>query len=496
MTDGIFWMPPILFQEEHQTLLFQIVEMVFLVTDYGDTHDTRDVQIISLSKAGKEIRAQFADLREVPMFQGILDKREFIIGQDFDIDNLSISKSYEHGNNHNISLHQFIDNKSTSLFEIPRPNIARLHVLTAQWMVELEVLGEGNSYVDNGYVLPANRLFGNHLLSDIRHVKNDPVIRVDIDYFVLKCPQNGVVRGGTSINDYLISPRLSLLSNFEIFEQLFDNIGCEIKISDKGNFMRASIELFDSVQQLAEELANPAIVKMFNVVMDESKPSDRDKKGIPGVLVSGRVYVSFEDVSKAFDKEEEAFAKIDEYVRKKIFTKGYILQCERCRAAEWYRLEQVGQSFLCRRCNRDQIFSKHRWREGHQPNIFYKLDEMLYHGYKNNMRVPVLTLAKIRAQTKKSFMYIPEVVVINQRNKNQQLELDIVCIQDGKLIIGECKKGKNIDNDQLNRYNHIVNALNAHFIFASLSNEVDNVKERIALKSWINDPIIMSLNQL
>jgi len=493
ISEGIFWVPIRLFQEEYWVMLLQILGMVLLVADYDDMYDTKDIQVISLSKNATEIAEQFDKLYSIPMFQSMLRGRQFIVGQRFDIHNLFVFRTYERGNQQNISLHQFIDNKSASLFEIPKPAIIDQHALTTQWMVELEVLGEGESFVDSGYILPENPIFGSHLLFDLAYAKNDPFVRVDRHCFVLKCPQSGIVRVGTTLNDYLVSPRISVLSNYEIFKRLFESIECDIKVSDKGNFMSASIELFGSVEKLAQELHNPAVVRMFDMLMDESKPGDRAKKGIRGVLVGGRVYLCFEDVKMVFDNEEMASEKIDEYVRNRIFTKGFIFQCERCSAADWYRLEQVGQNFSCRRCNLEQIFSKQHWKDGHQPSIFYKVDEMFYQGYKNNMRVPIMTLASLRAQASKSFIYIPEVVLVNRKNSDQKSEIDILCIQDGKLIIGECKKDNSIDNRQLNRYHHLVNAIHAHFLFASLSKEISGVKSKVEKMSWEKEPILMSL---
>jgi hypothetical protein len=493
ISEGIFWFPSILLDEQYADLLYQALELVFMTADHFDPIEKRKVQVISRSVNNEVIQTCFEQLRNSARYISTHGDRNFLIGQPFDIHNLFVFKRYEQGKQNLVGLHQFIDNKSANLLDIPRPSFSRRLSVTEQWLVELEILGEGQNSVDLGYVLPEMPDFNFHLLADLHYVKNAPFMRIDGDSFVLQRPQSGLIIAGTTLDDYLVNPRISLLSNFEIFEQLFSGLTLTMAISDKGNYMRASVDLLGSIDALAEELVDPGTVKMLDAYINDAKPSERVKHKIPGILVNDRVYLNFEQLTEVLGEAEAASKKLDRYLHQGIFTKGFIFQCAKCRAADWYRLEEVGQRFTCRRCQLDQVFTQTHWKEGHQPSLFYKLDEMFYQGYQHNMKVPVLTLRSLRAKARKSFIYLPEVVLTSKDNSNIKSELDILCIQDGQLIIGESKKDNAIEIKQLNAYHDLVNKLNATFVFSSLSGDLSEVIRKISARNWLKEPIILPL---
>jgi len=493
ISESIFWFPSVLLDEQYADLLYQVLELVFMTVDNFDPIENRKVQVVSRSVNNKVIQASFEQLQNSARFISTHGDRNFLIGQPFDIHNLFVYKRYEQGKHNLVGLHQFIDNKSANLLDIPRPAFSRRLSVTDQWLVELEILGEGQNSVDLGYVLPEMPIFNFHLLADQHYVKNAPFMRIDGNSFVLQRPQIGLVIAGTTLDDYLVSPRILLLSNFEIFEQLFSGLTLTMAISDKGKYMSASVDLLGSIDALAEELVDPGTVKMLDAFINDAKPAERVKHKIPGILVNDRVYLNFDQLTQVLGEAEVASKKLDRYLQQGIFTKGFIFQCATCRAADWYRLEEVGQRFTCRRCQLDQVFTQAHWKEGHQPSLFYKLDEMFYQGYKHNMKVPVLTLRSLRAKARKSFIYLPEVILTSQDNPNIKSELDILCIQDGQLIIGESKKDNAIEIKQLNAYHDLVNKLNATFVFSSLSADLSEVIKKISARDWFKEPIILPL---
>ena len=66
------------------------------------------------------------------------------------------------------------------------------------------------------------------------------------------------------------------------------------------------------------------------------------------------------------------------------------------------------------------------------------------------MYVTVLTLNKLQNNCKRSFIYIPEIELFIKENqkKKQKKEIDICCLCDGKIILGECKKSERLENTE------------------------------------------------
>jgi hypothetical protein len=57
------------------------------------------------------------------------------------------------------------------------------------------------------------------------------------------------------------------------------------------------------------------------------------------------------------------------------------------------------------------------------------------------MFVPLLTLSYLKRKSKRSFLYVPEIELRKFPNTPKpDREVDICCIQDGRIVLGECKK--------------------------------------------------------
>jgi len=105
------------------------------------------------------------------------------------------------------------------------------------------------------------------------------------------------------------------------------------------------------------------------------------------------------------------------------------------------------------------------------------------------MIVPVLTLHKLQSLAKESFLFVPEIE-LRQQSANllhPYLEIDICCLVDGAIVIGECKKGDKLERTarkektRLNKYKHIMESIGAsRIIFSTLSDDWnDTTKYRI-----------------
>ena len=76
--------------------------------------------------------------------------------------------------------------------------------------------------------------------------------------------------------------------------------------------------------------------------------------------------------------------------------------------------------------------------KGDEPKIVYDLNEVVFQCFLNNEDLPILTLDYFRKRAKEALTFSPEFKIY--KNDQEYLEMDIACICDGKIVIGECKK--------------------------------------------------------
>jgi hypothetical protein len=63
----------------------------------------------------------------------------------------------------------------------------------------------------------------------------------------------------------------------------------------------------------------------------------------------------------------------------------------------------------------------------------------VYQALLNNSVAPILTLSALREKCTDSFLFCPELRIRAQGDEKHFMELDICCIPDGQLCIGEAK---------------------------------------------------------
>jgi hypothetical protein len=188
---------------------------------------------------------------------------------------------------------------------------------------------------------------------------------------------------------------------------------------------------------------------------------------------------------------------IDEYLNKGIFYRGYIFVCENCSDAAWHSISDVDQTFTCRRCGLNQQYKYTNWKYPNEPSWFYKLDEMIYLMLENNGHVPLLTLNKLRLQSKESFLFRPEVCITAKDSAKAYLELDICCIANGLLCIGEAKSKNSLASQELTvketaeRYHWLALKMGASMVAFSTTESEWSPSSRDAIRmAFANDPHI------
>lgn len=286
--------------------------------------------------------------------------------------------------------------------------------------------------------------------------------------YLFFCPN--VYSMGDSINKYLIEPYIKLLDPFEIFKRIFEESNYHIITSDKGNYERESNNKFGSLEKISNFLINEKYQNLFNKFIENDNPAVADD----GIFLKddNRMYMGLNSIKKILGDDINTI--VNDFIQKDILHRGFIFKCEKCKHTGWYDIEDVDNKFKCRRCGTIQHYnSEHLARQNPvEPEWFYKLDESIYQGYDNDMIVPILTLNKLKKLSKESFLYTNEIEIRKKENPSEQYrEIDICCILDGKIIIGECKVDNKLKDKEIKKYKDIYEEIGAEKIIFSTFNK-------------------------
>jgi hypothetical protein len=123
----------------------------------------------------------------------------------------------------------------------------------------------------------------------------------------------------------------------------------------------------------------------------------------------------------------------------RVFLKGFNLKCKKCSSEFWYHIKDVSEIINCKGCLQDFSLPI-------EPKFAYKLNDLI----KNNIYqtktnrdgnlTVIRTLVSLKKRSNQSFQYSPQVNLYDNHHSNKPCsEIDIICLSDGKLIIGEAK---------------------------------------------------------
>ncbi len=209
-------------------------------------------------------------------------------------------------------------------------------------------------------------------------------------------------------------------------------------MSDKGVYGSQACEIFGGLDEIGYAFRleqQRLLLKKYLDMADPPKGTHDDGT----FLNDGRRYLNFAAISKILGSDEGAIKTIDTYISKGIFHRGFIFQCGRCSDVAWFSISEISHTFACRRCGTIQPYSRKSWRYPSEPALFYKLDEIVYLTLLYNGDTPLLTLDYLRRQSSDSFLHCPELRITPKGSSKAYLELDVCCVTDGRLCIGEAK---------------------------------------------------------
>jgi hypothetical protein len=399
---------------------------------------------------------------------------------------------YERDNAYRPTALTVSENGQFDFFDTPRPkNFLRLDPYENRWIAEVNI--------------PAHQLPRNHRLGEwvVRHPmltsNGARTCKSGLAYF---CP-NAAYFGG-DIDTSLVRPSVVIPDALQMFEHLFQLEGYEATVSDKGFYERDTIEKFGSLATLAMLLRPNATREMLLKFLDHIKPTQgvRDEGS---VLNDRRRYLNLPAVSNFLGNEAAAQKMIEVLVSAHVLHRGFIFKCQFCRNADWFSIDEVSQNFKCKRCGRSQgISSANYWYGTYEPGWFYKLDEIVYQFLRHNGYVALLALDHLRRKAEESFLYTPDIELTKRGAAEASMELDILCVADGAMMIGEAKKedrlgtSKREEIETVRRYNRLAEQIGAEaLVFATFADTwSDNTQKYIGDNVRDRDLIFLTRSEL
>lgn len=375
---------------------------------------------------------------------------------------------FETGNELNRYSEQFLNGRGTNFIKTPEPlpeNFKEFGILKHSWVTEVAVTGVT---AQDGYKLPRKEVFSKSIFQEVPWpYTNQNAVRISRYGIAYKCPSQGLITSGVNPKSQIVRPRLYLLDSLSVFKELFGSVGYSVAYSDKGNYLRETMHLFGSLESLGSFMLREEIRKLFGAYLDESKSSE-DKGVFP--KSDRRRYLSFKNIDQILGNKVKTKQLLDDFTEKGVLQRGLIFQCERCRNASWYAVGQFGRTFTCNRCDTTQVYTSKHWKKPEEPQWYYRLAEVVYQGYAHDMIVPILTSYRLLKHAQESFIFTPELEFRkNPLAEKPDFEVDICCVVDGGLVIGECKKGDSLTKKELKKYTDLAGILNSDLLFATLS---------------------------
>lgn len=186
-------------------------------------------------------------------------------------------------------------------------------------------------------------------------------------------------------------------------------------------------------------------------------------------------YFDKNKVSLNRDELDNLEKSLQYLVSKSILNQGYIIKCKSCRFKNWINVQSLDENLRCAACAKNmKIPINSRWS--------FKINDILATAINDHGITPqILTLMKLRDDARSSFYFIPPVNLYSN-DKKLLTDIDIFCIQDGTLIVGEAKSSDRdlLDVDELVKVAINLNA--SKFVVSAPLIEIESARKNNFIK--------------
>jgi hypothetical protein len=132
--------------------------------------------------------------------------------------------------------------------------------------------------------------------------------------------------------------------------------------------------------------------------------------------------------------EADLKESMSELTKSNVLLTGIRPKCPFCGSANWYYIDEAKQNLRCKGCNYEYSMPAYQ-------DWYYKLNTLVQAGCFGHGLIPViLVLGELLLYPSVSFFYAPCLELFEKYGSDSYGDIDIVCIQNGKFIIGEIKQ--------------------------------------------------------
>jgi len=439
--DGVFWLPDTHLNAAHKKVIAnreredsevqpfsevegitsELVNTYYKIIKYG--HGKKNINLTSATLTSRQLTYRKQWMSEV-CFSGneILQHCNIVPFVTMPISCvMQVIEMNNHANQQDIV---FQNRQSIGRINTPKPkNFNPVNPSEHRWITTVNI---------DDFRPPALSFLGNKILTGMNSVQETRVAKDELAYF---CPN--VAYFGGDIDSITARPTISMPLDEDMLSAYFADSGYATELSDKGSYLKDTIDRFGSLEQTATFFRTESKRNIFDQYL-VTKPEQGDDE-IVRLSVESRTYLSFEAFRRKLKDESEAISLIDELLAKDIISRGLIFQCSRCRLAAWYDIGSVGNTFTCTRCGLNQTYNHSNWKYPAEPKWYYRLAETAYLFYESSSHLTALALDKLRLEAPNEFHYVSETNILNPQSSKPKQEIDILAISRGNIILGECK---------------------------------------------------------
>lgn len=251
-----------------------------------------------------------------------------------------------------------------------------------------------------------------------------------------------------------------------VIETLFTAAGySRLQESSAAKYHATFIQRAGGLKQAAKYLGDSRYYDLLKLLADNSKPPkgmQPTKLGWVLPYPDERRTLHHLHLREALGKPtplntSDYFAKVCdelpeeaiELLEKGLLERGFLLRCSFCSYGSWYPAQHVGQRFECARCSESQVVTSN-------PAWLYKLPEVIYQGLVEDMHVPLLSLHYLQEKSWQ-FESIADSDIYWPKNAGteQHRNIDLICLRNGGLYIGEAKSNNVIESQQFSFYKNV-----------------------------------------
>jgi hypothetical protein len=392
------------------------------------------------------------------------------------------NRIYIKGNIDQITTHQIVDEELPGYFESPVPRIfSEIQASKHRWIVEI-------AFAEHS--IARYPTLGRSLVSG----PNAYDARASLDGVAYQCP--GAFVRGDDIELQMLRVAISVPSTNTILGHVLRDQGYESTLSDKGAYSKETIEKFGGLEKTLSVLRDPGTKSLLDKFLNRTDKKDGvHDQGV--FLRDDRRYLDFAPLAAILGTEQRAVNLIDDWIKRGVLYRGFVFKCARCSNTAWFSVESLTQQFICPRCGAVQHYTRSTWINSNEPVWRYKLDEVVYQFMEHNGEVALLTIGALQGQAVTNFGFSPELRIRRSDNPKINMEVDILCLLDNRMVIGEAKsnnslKGKGVKPPQVvGKYEKLAKQMSASaIVFSTSETEWDEASRKAIEHCRKHNPLL------